>query len=138
MNITELKQLLDTPSRLTVLSTVDKNGQPNSAIFGSVKIREQQLVVGISNNRSLQNLRHNGSAALMVIIPGENILSFKGARLYLECNAIENTGSLLEELKAAATSQAGRAAGRMIQHAVRFDICEYRDLVDMSSLLSAP
>ena len=138
MNITELKKLLDTPSRLTVLSTVDKSGQPNSAIFGSVQIREQQLVVGISNNRSLQNLRQNCSAALMVVIPGENILNIKGARLYLKCHEIENTGSLLEELKAAAASQVGRAAGRMIQHAVRFDICEYRDLVDMSSLLSAP
>jgi len=138
MNINELQLLLDTPNRLTILSTVDKSGQPNSAIFGSVQIRGQQLVVGISNNRSLQNLRQNGSAVLMVVIPGENILSFKGARLYLECNAIENTGNLLEELKDAATKQAGRAAGRMIQHAVRFAIREDRDLVDMSSLSPAP
>lgn len=137
MNLNDIQQLLDNPNRLTSLSTVDPRGRPNSALFGCVLIRDEQIIIGLGNGRSLHNLRQNQFATLMIVVPGENVFAFKGARLYLESQSVEATGPLLEEIQTTVRSTAGRAAARMIQHVLCFDILEYRDLVDMGAIFPA-
>lgn len=137
MELKKLQLLLENPNRICTLSTTDRQGNPNTAIFGSVQIRGEQITIGFSSNRSLTNLRQNPKATLLIVIPGDNIFAFQGARLYLECKSIENSGPLLEEIRATACLKAGSAAGRMIQHALSFDITDDRALVDLSSLFPA-
>ena len=135
MDLDKLQQLLEKPNRISSLSTSDQHGAPNVAIFGSAQLRGEQIIIGMGNNRSLKNLQQNPKATLLIIIPGENILSFQGARIYLECHTIEDSGTLLDEMRTAASAQIGKAAAGMIQQVLTFNIVECRDLVDMSSLL---
>jgi len=137
MATNDLQGLLERPGKIAVLSTADRQGAPNAAIFGSVQMRDQQIIIGCSNNRSLKNLQENPKAALLIVIPGENLLAYQGQRLYLKCAQIEDSGSLLEEIKTSVAAEAGRAAARMIQRSVTFEILEQRDLVDMSSLMAS-
>lgn len=131
-----VQQLLSNPDRIAILSTVDGKGAPNLAIFGSVQLREDLIVVGVSENRSLKNLRLNPLATMMVLVPGASIFAYQGVRLSLECRAIEGSGELLDEIRAAVSSQAGKAAARLIGFAVSLSVLDSRPLVEMPSLFS--
>lgn len=133
--LSNLPQLLSNPNRISILSTIDGKGAPNMAIFGSVQIKDDLIVIGLSENRSLKNLRLNPLAALMVLVPGSNILAYQGIRLSLECRVLEDSGSLLDEIRAEVSSQAGKAAARMIHFAACFTVLSSRPLVELASLL---
>ena len=135
MDLKKLQKLIENPKRIFTLSTADEQGIPNTAIFGSVQLKEDEIIIGMGNNRSLNNLQKNPRAALMMIIPGANLLAFQGIRLYLELKTIERAGPLLDDIRAEAGIHAGRAAARMIQQALTFRIIESRPLVDLSSLI---
>lgn len=136
METKRLQELLADPARISILSTADDTGTPNSAIFGSAGLKDGQILIGCGDTRSLTNLRQNRKAGLMVTIPGANVLSFKGVRLQLECVAIEDSGADLEQMREEVRATAGRSAARMIGYLIRFDIVAERDLVDMSALFT--
>jgi hypothetical protein len=53
----EMYEIVNKPGRIAVLSTADKQGQPNSAYFGSLRLMEDgSVALGLGNNRSLKNL----------------------------------------------------------------------------------
>lgn len=137
MELDKLQQLLENPHRICLLSTVDQQSNPNSAIFGSTQLNGEQIIIGMGNNHSLDNLRLNPQATLMVVIPGTSILSFQGVRLYLQCKTIEDSGPLLDEIRVEASIHAGKAAARMIQQALSFDILKSRDLIEMGNISPA-
>ena len=136
MDLVPLQKLLNHPAHISILSTSDIKGQPNSAIFGSTQLVNEQIVIGCGNNHTLRNIRENPKASLLITVPGETIIAYQGIRLYLTCSAIENSGPLLNEIQNTVRETAGRMAARMIQYLLRFDIIETRDLVDMSSLFA--
>ncbi|MDD2558667.1 MAG: pyridoxamine 5'-phosphate oxidase family protein [Desulfuromonas sp.] len=133
VDLIHLQQLLGEPGHLCTLSTVAADGTPNSAVFGSVRLRDNQVILGLGENQTLHNLRHNPLAMLMVVLPGESVLKFRGMRVYLKCCGIETSGLLLDEIKAEAQVMAGRAAARMLKSALRFEITASRPLLDMGS-----
>ncbi|MFW6387629.1 MAG: pyridoxamine 5'-phosphate oxidase family protein [Thermodesulfobacteriota bacterium] len=127
-----IRKLLDDPAHLCTLSTVAADGTPNSAVFGSVRLKGEYIVAGLGANHTLRNLQQNPFATLILMVPGDSVLSFRGIRLYLKCVSIETGGSLLEEIKSETRAQAGRAAAQMLTSAITFSIRATRPLLEMN------
>ncbi len=61
----EVFEIVNKPGRVGVLGTADKQGQPNTAYFGSLRLMEDgSVVLGLGKNRSLKNLEENPLAVL--------------------------------------------------------------------------
>jgi len=131
MNRKELMALFNKWPRIGTLSTANKIGDVNVAIFGSPKmIDENTVVMGIGENRSFRNLQRNPKAVFIVMEPGQTVIDWKGARVYLEAVDIETSGQLYDEIKHDLAKAAGQQAPAMIHAAIRFRITEVRRLVD--------
>jgi hypothetical protein len=132
MNRQELMALFNKRPRIGTLSTSNSKGENNVAVFGSPQmIDENNVVMGIGENRTYRNLRENPFAVFIVMEPGETVMDWKGARVYLEAIAIETGGGFYDQIKENITKAAGKAAADMIHAAIRFRITEVRPIVDM-------
>jgi Pyridoxamine 5'-phosphate oxidase len=136
MDLKQLEKLLSNPAHINILSTADTKGNPNSAIFGSGQLIENQIIIGCGDNRTLKNLRQNPKAALLITVPGKSILAYQGIRLDLNCCVIDEDDPLLVKIQDEVRITAGRTAARMIQYLLRFNIIETRDLVNLSSIFT--
>ncbi|MCD6298681.1 MAG: pyridoxamine 5'-phosphate oxidase family protein [Deltaproteobacteria bacterium] len=117
--------------RIGSLSTANQKSEVNVAVFGSPQmIDENTVVMGIGRNRSFANLQENPNAVFIVVEPGETVMDWKGARVYLEALAIETDGGFYEQIKENISKAAGKATGDMIHAAIRFRITEVRPIVD--------
>ncbi|MBI4775643.1 MAG: pyridoxamine 5'-phosphate oxidase family protein [Deltaproteobacteria bacterium] len=126
----EIFETVNKPGRVGVLGTADKQGQPNVAYFGSLRLMEDGTVVlGLGKNRSLANLEGNPLAVLFCV--AESPVGFKtpGCRLYLKVREIQKKGALYDNIKAAIAQHAGAQAAAMIVAAVAFDVTEVRPLM---------
>ena len=132
MNRQELMALFNKRPRIGTLSTADKTGEVNVAVFGSPQmIDENTVVMGIGENRSYRNLQRNPKAVFIVMEPGETVMDWKGARVYLEAVDIETEGKFCDQIKQNIAKVAGKQAADMIQAAIRFRIKEVRPIVDI-------
>lgn len=131
MNRKEVMDLFNKRPRIGTLSTANQKGEVNIAVFGSPQmIDESTVVMGIGRNRSFANLQENSKAVFMVVEPGETLMDWKGARVYLEALAIETGGGFYDQIKENIAKAAGAAAAGMIHAAIRFKITEVRPIVD--------
>jgi hypothetical protein len=131
MDRKELMTLFNKHSRIGSLSTANKRGDVNVAVFGSPRmIDENTVVMGIGENRSFRNLQRNPKAVFIVMEPGETVMDWKGARVYLEAIDIETGGEFYDTIKHDIAKAAGQQAADMIHAAIRFTITEVRPLVD--------
>ncbi len=81
----EVLEIVNKPGRVGVLSTADKQGQPNSAYFGSLRLTEDgSVVLGLGNNRSLKNLEENPLAVFFCVTESPVGFQTPGVRLYLK------------------------------------------------------
>jgi hypothetical protein len=118
--------------RIGTLSTADKAGKVDSAIFGSPHMTDEKTVVmGLGKNRTLANLRQNPHAVYLIMEPGASIMDWKGIRVYLKAQNITTSGPVLDAFKAQMAKVAGEAATKMIYAAVSFEVTEIRPLIDM-------
>jgi hypothetical protein len=127
----EVFEIVNKLGRVGILSTANKQGQPNSAYFGSLQLMEDGAVVlGLGNNRSLKNLEENPLAVLFCVT--ESPVEFKtpGIRLYLKLKELQKSGSLYDNIKAAIAEHAGAEAAKIIVAAAAFEVTEIRKLVD--------
>jgi hypothetical protein len=125
-------ELFNRRPRIGTLSTANRQGDVNVAVFGSPQmIDENTVVMGIGENRSFRNLRENPKAVFIVMEPGKGLMDWKGARVYMEAMAIETGGGFFEQIKENIASAAGKTAGDMIHAAIRFKIVEVRPIVDL-------
>ena len=132
MNRLEVMELFNKSTRIGTLSTANRKGEVNVAVFGSPQmIDENTVVMGIGRNRSFRNLQQNPNAAFIVVEPGKTAMDWKGARVYLEAMDIESGGGFFEEVKAGIARAAGKEAADMIHAAIRFRITEVRPIVDV-------
>ena len=131
MNRQELMTLFNKYPRIGTLSTANNEGEVNVAVFGSPRmIDENTVVMGIGQNRSLRNLQRNPKAAFVVMEPGETVMGWKGARVYLEATDMETDGDFYDEIKLNIAKAAGKQAADMVHAAIRFKITEVRPIVD--------
>ena len=132
MNRQELMGLFNKRPRIGTLSTADKTGEVNVAVFGSPQmIDENTVVMGIGENRTYRNLQRNPKAVFIVMEPGETVMDWKGARVYLEAIDIETGGGFYDQIKQNIAKAAGKQAADMIHAAIRFKITDVRPIVDM-------
>jgi len=133
MDRQQMKELFNRVGRFGTLSTADSSGTVNSAIFGSGRLTDETtLVMGLGDNRTLANLRENPKGVFLFFEPGETLLAWKGARLYLELVNIETSGALFDEIVDGITLAAGKTAARGIKAAVTFRITEVRPVIDLA------
>jgi hypothetical protein len=132
MDRKELMELFNKWPRIGTLSTANKIGEVNVAVFGSPRmVDENTVVMGIGNNRSFRNLERNPKAVFIVMEPGQTVMDWRGARVYLEAVDMETEGKFYEEIKRGIAKAAGEEAADMIHAAIRFRITEVRPIVDV-------
>lgn len=128
----EIQETVNKPGRVGVLGTADRNGQPNAAYFGSLNMMEDGAVLlGLGNNRSLNNLEENPLAVFFCITECPVSFQTPGYRLYLKAREIQRQGEMLDQMKAKIAEFAGQDAAQMIVACVAFEVTEVRPLVDM-------
>ena len=131
MNRQEVMTLFNKFPRIGTLSTANKEGDVDVAIFGSPRmIDENTVVMGIGENRSYRNLQRNPKAVFIVMEPGESLPDWKGARVYLEAVDMETSGDFYDGIKNNIAKIAGKEAAERIHAAIRFKITEVRPLID--------
>jgi hypothetical protein len=130
----EIFDIVNKPGRVGVLGTADKDGQPNVAYFGSLRLLQDGTVtLGMSNNRSLKNLRENPLAVLFCVTESPVDFNTVGIRLYLKVKEIQEQGPLFDAVKGGILKHAGEKAAGIIGAAAAFDVTEIRGLVDWRS-----
>ncbi|RLB14837.1 MAG: pyridoxamine 5'-phosphate oxidase family protein [Deltaproteobacteria bacterium] len=132
MDRQKLLEIFNKQPRIGTLSTANTQGDVNVAVFGSPQmIDENTVVMGIGENRSFRNLRENPKAVFIVMEPGDTIMDWKGARVYLEALAIETGGGFYDQIRDNIAKAAGEQAAKMIHAAVRFKITDVRPIVEL-------
>lgn len=132
MDRKELMEIFNKRPRIGALATSNKEGDVNAAVFGSPRmIDENTVIMGIGENRSFRNLQRNPKAVFIVMEPGDTVMNWKGARVYLEAVDMETEGDFFDQIKQNIVKAAGQQAGDMIHAAIRFKITEVRPIVDM-------
>lgn len=130
MDRKDVMEMFNKRPRIGTLSTANKNGDVNVAVFGSPQMTDENTVVmGIGNNRSFQNLQENPKAVFIVLEPGASLPEWRGCRVYMTAKTIETVGPLYDQIKAKIVQSAGEAAGKMIQAAIKFEVNEVRGIV---------
>ena len=118
--------------RIGTLSTADKSGNVNSAVFGSPHMTDEGTVVmGLGKNRTLANLRQNPHAVYLILEPSADFMDWKGIRVYLEVQNIATIGPVFDTFRARMAKVIGEEAAEMIYATVSFSVTEIRPLVDM-------
>lgn len=118
--------------RLGTLSTSSKDGNVDSAVFGSPRMTDETTVVmGLGKGRSLANLQENPHAVFLIMEPGKSLMDWKGIRVYLKMKTAATSGPVLDAFRKQIAQVAGPDAAKMIHAAVSFDVTEVRPLVDM-------
>jgi hypothetical protein len=131
MNRQEVMEFFNKLPRIGTLSTANRNGDVNVAVFGSPQmINENTVIMGIGRNRSFRNLQENPKAAFMIVEPGKTMMDWKGVRVYLEVMDIESGGGFFEEVRDGIAKAAGKVAADMIHAAIRFKVIEVRPVVE--------
>jgi hypothetical protein len=131
MNRKELMELFNKYPRIGTLSTANKEGDVNVAVFGSPRmIDENTVVMGIGENRTFRNLERNPKAVFIIIEPGETVLDWKGVRVYLEATDLETEGEFYDQIKHTIAKAWGKETADMVHAAIRFKITEVRSLLE--------
>jgi hypothetical protein len=128
----KLMEFFNKSPRIGTLSTADKAGKVDSAIFGSPRMTDENTVVmGLGQNRTLTNLQQNPYAVFLIVQPGKEFMDWKGIRVYLKVQTIATSGPVLDTFRANMAKVAGEDAAAMVHAVVSFGIAEIRPLIDM-------
>ena len=128
----KLMDYFNNSPRIGTLSTADKTGNVDSAVFGSPRMTDEKTVVmGLGKNRTLANLQQNPHAVYLIMDSGATLMDWKGIRVYLKTKKIATSGPVLDTFKAQMAKVAGEEAAKMIYAVVNFEVTEIRPLIDM-------
>ncbi len=142
-----IKDILKNKNRINILSTADKKGKTDVAIFGSAMLDEDQTLSFVLKNtsRSLANIKENPYASCLILLPEPEGggLKIKGCRIYLKTQLVDlsrNPVSLIERTEGEATKweksfnvdREKKAEERSVpdSYLVVFNITEVRMIVD--------
>ena len=89
----KLMEYFNKSPRVGTLSTADKAGNVDSAVFGSPRMTDEKTVVmGLGKNRTLACLQQNPHAVYLIMEPGATLMDWKGIRVYLKAQNIATSG----------------------------------------------
>ena len=115
------------PGGTGVIATADKDGTINTAIYAAPHIVDDGTVAwGMSEGRTYRNLRENPNAAYIQQAPGERAA---GVRMTLKLRSIEESGDMLDAIRARARRVSGAAAAEMVRYIGFFEVVETRPLM---------
>ncbi|HOI13387.1 MAG TPA: pyridoxamine 5'-phosphate oxidase family protein [Methanoculleus sp.] len=118
--------------RIGLLSTANREGKVDAAIFGSpMMVDEKTVVMGLGKNRTFEYLQENPNAIYTIVESGETIMDWKGLRVYLKMKEYATSGEMLERYRKQVAEVAGEDAAAMIHASVTFEVTELRPLIDM-------
>lgn len=93
----ELMEYFNRQPRLGVISTLSQDGRVDSAVYGSPQmIDEKTVIVALARGRTWANLQENPHAVYMIMQPGEELMDWKGIRVYLKMREYADSGPRLE------------------------------------------
>ncbi len=111
---TKLMEYFNKRPRIATLSTADKNGKIDNAVFGSPQMTDVKTVVLLlRKNRTLVNIQENPYAVLTIMEPGETHEDWKGVRVYLKMIDFQTSGEMLETRRRNAIRSIGEAKAKM-------------------------
>lgn len=130
MDRKEVMRMFNKKNRIGVLATSNKNGDVDTAVFGSPQMIDRDTVImAIGDNRSYAYLQENPKASFIVVEPGDTPMEWNGVRLYLEAESLESYGELLDSLRQKIRKMAGDKSADAIKAAVRFKVVDVRPLI---------
>ncbi|BBL67872.1 pyridoxamine 5'-phosphate oxidase family protein [Methanoculleus chikugoensis] len=130
--VSKLMDYFNKQPRLGVLSTANKEGKIDAAVFGSpMMVDEKTVVMGLGNNRTFAYLQENPNAVFTIMEQGATLADWKGLRVYLKMKNYATSGETLETYRRQIAAAAGEDAAAMIHASVTFEVGEVRPLIDM-------
>ena len=130
--VSKLMDYFNKQPRLGVLSTANKEGKIDAAVFGSpMMVDEKTVVMGLGNNRTFEYLQENPNAVFTIMEQGATLADWKGLRVYLKMKEYKTSGETLDDYRRKVAEAAGEDAAAMIHASVTFEIGEVRPLIDM-------
>ena len=130
MDRKEVMAFFNKRPRNCLISTANKKGEVNVAVYGSPRmIDENTIVLGTGDKRSYLYLKDNPKAAIIVAEPGEIKHDTQAVRVYLEVTSIETKGDLFDEIREGVAQRAGKEAADGLQAAISFSITDIRPLM---------
>lgn len=130
--VSKLMDYFNKQPRIGLLSSANKEGKVDAAIFGSpMMLDEKTVVMGLGENRTFEYLQENPNAVYTIVEQGEAFMDWKGLRVYLKMKEYATSGETLETYKKQVAKVAGEDAAAMIHATVTFEVTEVRPLVDM-------
>jgi len=134
MDRKQVMKMFNKEARIGILATANNDKDVNAAVFGSPKmIDEDTVIMAIGDNRSANYLKENPKASFIVVEPGDAPATWKGARLYLEVEAFEGYGEVLDSFRANIRKVAGDKSANAIKAAIRFKVTDVRPLIAPSA-----
>ena len=128
----KLMEYFNKQPRLGVISTSSKDGKVDSAVVGSPQmIDEKTVIVALGQGRTFENLQENPNAAYLIMEPAEELLKWKGIRVYLRMKEAIISGPKLDIYKNEVAEILGKQAADMIKVLATFEVVEVRPLIDM-------
>lgn len=118
--------------RIGTLSTASRNGQVDTACFGSPRmIDEKTVVMSVRNARTFANLQENPNAVFMIMEPGKTSPEWKGVRVYLKMTGCETSGEKVEATRKVVAQRIGEEAAKAMHAVITFEIQGIRPLSDI-------
>ncbi|MCP1716216.1 hypothetical protein J2T58_002092 [Methanocalculus alkaliphilus] len=128
----KLGEYFNRQPRIGTLSTANREGRVDSAVFGSPMMTDEKTVVmALGKGRTLDYLNENPHAVYLIMEPGKSFEDWKGLRVYLKMTESATSGEALETFRNRIAEMAGSEAAAMVHAAVTFTITEVRPLIDM-------
>ncbi|MBN1236227.1 MAG: pyridoxamine 5'-phosphate oxidase family protein [Methanotrichaceae archaeon] len=127
----KLMEYFNKQPRLGVISTSNKDGKVDCAVYGSPQmIDEKTVIVALARGRTFANLQENPHAVFMIMEPEEGVLDWKGVRVYLRMQEFATSGPKLDAYKSQIARIVGEQAAEMIAVLATFEVMEVRPLID--------
>ncbi len=127
----KLREYFNKQPRLGVISTSNKDGKVDCAVYGSPQmIDEKTVIVALARGRTFANLQENPLAVYMIMEPGAGVLDWKGIRVYLKMLDFVTSGPQLDLYKDQTAKIVGEQSAEMIAVLATFEITQVRPLID--------
>jgi hypothetical protein len=128
----KLMEYFNKQPRLGVISTSSKDGRVDSAVIGSPQmVDEMTVIAALGQGRTSANLQENPNAVYLIMEPAEEILNWKGIRVYLRMKEAIASGPKFDTFKSQMARVVGEQAAEMVKVLATFEVTEVRPLIDM-------
>jgi hypothetical protein len=128
----KLTEYFNKQPRIGTLSTASKDGQVDTACFGSPRmIDEKTVVMSVRNARTFANLQENPNAVFMIMEPGKTSPEWKGVRVYLKMTDYQTSGETVEATRKAVAQRLGEETAKAMHAVITLEIQSVRPLSDV-------